>query len=280
MKERIRVIVLGLAAGVLWAQVPQPMPNPSPNVIPPALEGVGIDQRLNEQVPLDAAFKDESGRTVPLGTYFRGKPVVLALVYYECPMLCTEILNGMVGAMKAVSFDAGREYDVVAVSFDPKDTPETALEKKRNYARRYGREGSEKGFHFLTGDETAIQALTRAAGFRYKYDEKSGQFAHASAIFVLTPQGRISRVLYGVEYAPRDLRLALVEASRNKIGNPVDQFLLFCYHYDPSTGKYSALVLNIVRLTGAGFLAVASAVLLLFWRRDVRRTRKGALAAR
>jgi len=280
MKESFRIVTLGMMAGAVLAQVPRPMPNPTPNVTPPALAGVGIDQRLNEQLPLDLVFKDESGRAVPLSAYFRGKPVVLALVYYECPMLCTEILNGMVGALKGISFNAGREYDVVAVSFDPKDTPETAGEKKRNYVRRYGREGAGQAFHFLTGDEAAIQALTQAAGFRYRWDEKSGQFAHASAIFVLTPQGRISRVLYGVEYAPRDLRLALVEASQNKIGTPVDQLLLFCYHYDPSTGKYSALVLNIVRMAGVAFLILASATLFVFWRRDVRRGRKGVLAAR
>jgi protein SCO1/2 len=276
MKGNLRIIALAVMAGSLPAQVPKPMPSPTPNVVPPALEGVGIDQRLNEQAPLDLVFTDESGQSAPLRAYFRSKPVVLALVYYECPMLCTEILNGMVGALKGISFNAGREYDVVAVSIDPKDTPETAGEKKRNYARRYGRQGAEQAFHFLTGDDAAIRALTQAVGFRYKYDEKSGQFAHASAIFVLTPQGRISRVLYGVEYAPRDL----VEASQNKIGTPVDQLLLFCYHYDPSTGRYSALVLNIVRMAGVAFLILISATLLVFWRRDVRRARKGALAAR
>jgi len=271
---------MAVAPLLLRGQFPAPQADARPNVIPPSLQGVGIDQRLDEQIPLDTKFRDESGRTVELGRYFGSKPVVLALVYYECPMLCTEILNGMVGSLKGISFNAGREFEVVSVSFNPKDTPELAAMKKQNYVRRYGRAGSEDGFHFLTGDQASIDALTRAVGFRYKYDEKSGQFAHASAIYVLTPQGRLSRYFYGVEYAPRDVRLGLVEASRNKIGSPADQLLLFCYHYDPATGKYGAVAMNILRLAGAGFMLVLVASLLVLWRRDLRRDRREVLPVR
>jgi protein SCO1/2 len=273
-------ILMAVAPLLLRGQFPAPQADARPNVIPPSLQGVGIDQRLDEQIPLDTKFRDESGRTVELGRYFGSKPVVLALVYYECPMLCTEILNGMVGSLKGISFNAGREFEVVSVSFNPKDTPELAAMKKQNYVRRYGRAGSEGGFHFLTGDQASIDALTRAVGFRYKYDEKSGQFAHASAIYVLTPQGRLSRYFYGVEYAPRDVRLGLVEASRNKIGSPADQLLLFCYHYDPATGKYGAVAMNILRLAGAGFMLVLVASLLVLWRRDLRRDRREVLPVR
>jgi protein SCO1/2 len=273
-------ILMAVAPLLLRGQFPAPQADARPNVIPPSLQGVGIDQRLDEQIPLDTKFRDESGRTVELGRYFGSKPVVLALVYYECPMLCTEILNGMVGSLKGISFNAGREFEVVSVSFNPKDTPELAAMKKQNYVRRYGRAGSEDGFHFLTGDQASIDALTRAVGFRYKYDEKSGQFAHASAIYVLTPQGRLSRYFYGVEYAPRDVRLGLVEASRNKIGSPADQLLLFCYHYDPATGKYGAVAMNILRLAGAGFMLVLVASLLVLWRRDLRRDRREVLPVR
>lgn len=270
----MRVFALMLAAALAAnAQFTEPKADPQPGVVPPSLTGVGIDQNLDAPLPLDVNFLDEAGRSLPLRTYFGKKPVVLALVYYECPMLCTEVLNGMVGSLKGMSLTAGPDYEVVAVSFDPKDTPQLAALKKQNYARRYGRAGSESAFHFLTGQQASIDAITKAAGFRYKYDEKTGQFAHASAIFVATPDGRLSRYFYGVEYPPRDLRLGLVEASQNKIGNAVDQLLLFCYHYDPSTGKYGAIVMNIVRLSGGLFLAILAAALVILWRRDVRRTR-------
>ena len=247
--------------------------------LPPALAGVGIDQKLDRQVPLDLTFRDEAGRTVPLSSFFSGrKPVILALVYYQCPMLCTMILNGVESSLKAVSFDPGRDFEVLSVSFDPKDTPQLAASKKQMYLRRYGRPGTANGWHFLTGDEANIQALTSAVGFRYKYDAASGQFAHASGIMVLTPQGRLSRYLYGVEYAPRDVRLALVEASENKIGSPVDQLLLFCYHYDPATGKYGAMTMNILRASAAGFALLCGAFLLIAIRRDVRRSRRSARA--
>jgi protein SCO1/2 len=270
-----------LAAVAAWAQPGQPAPaQPSnmraskPMPLPAALQGVGIDQRLNEQIPLDTVFRDEAGRPVPLRAFFHDKPVVLALVYYQCPMLCTQILNGMETSLKAVSFNPGRDFEVVAVSFDPKDRPETAAAKRETYLRRYGRPGTANGWHFLTGEPASIKALTDAVGFHYKYDAASGQFAHASAIFVLTPEGRLSRYFYGVEYSPRDLRLGLVEASERKIGTPVDAALLFCYHYDPATGKYGAVAMNMVRMGGATFVLIGSTFLFIVWRRDWRADRK------
>jgi protein SCO1/2 len=213
-------------------------------------------------------FRDEANRPVALSSFFHGKPVLLALVYYRCPMLCTQILNGVVSSLKAVSFNPGSDFEVVSVSFDPKDTPELAAEKKISYLRRYGRANTANGFHFLTGDEASIKALTDAVGFHYKYDPITDQFAHASGIMILTPEGRISRYFYGVEYAPRDVRLGLVEASANKIGTPVDEVLLFCFHYDPGTGKYGAIAINLLRGAGAVFVLICGAFLLLAWRRD------------
>jgi protein SCO1 len=239
--------------------------------LPGALAGVGIDQKLDQQVPLNLNFVNEAGATVPLSSFFHtGKPVILALVYYRCPMLCTQILNGLESSLKAVSFNPGQDFEILAVSFDPKDTFELAAAKKQTYLKRYGRANTANGWHFLTGDPANIKALTDAVGFHYKYDPSTDQFAHASGIMIVTPDGRLSRYFYGVEYAPRDVRLGLVEASKNKIGNPVDQILLFCYHYDPATGKYGALVMNIVRLAGAGFVLVAVAVLLIALKREKR----------
>jgi len=239
--------------------------------LPGALAGVGIDQKLDYQVPLNLRFTDEYGATVPLSTYFHGqKPVILALVYYRCPMLCTQILNGLESSLKAVSFNPGQDFEVVAVSFDPKDTWQIAGAKKQMYVKRYGRANTANGWHFLTGDEANIKALTDAVGFHYKYDPKTDQFAHASGIMIATPDGRLSRYFYGVEYAPRDVRLGLVEASRNKIGSPVDEILLFCYHYDPSTGKYGALVMRMVRVAGAGFVLFGAAAVLIALKREKR----------
>jgi protein SCO1/2 len=269
-----------LAATVLSAQPGQLAPaqpsalrdpNSKPTPLPPALQGITIEQNLNHQVPLNLVFRDEFGRSLPLSTYFSGnKPVILALVYYTCPMLCNMVLNGMESSLKPISLDPGKDFEVVAVSFDPRDTPETAAAKKKNYLQRYRRPGTDNGWHFLTGDEASIKALTSAVGFRYKFDEATGQFAHVSAIMVLTPQGKLSRYFYGVEYAPRDVRLGLVEASQNKIGNPVDQILLFCYHYDPATGKYGAIAMNMVRFGGATFVLICSTFLFVAWRRDWR----------
>jgi protein SCO1/2 len=239
--------------------------------LPGALRGVGIDQRLNAQVPLNLVFRDEAGRPVTLSTFFHsGKPVILALVYYRCPMLCTQILTGLGSALKAVSFNPGQDFEIVGISFDPKDTPETAGAKRQTYLKRYGRPNTANGWHFLTGDEANIKALTDAVGFHYKYDPATDQFAHASGIMVVTPDGRLSKYFYGVEYSPRDLRLGLVEASQNRIGSPVDQILLFCYHYDPATGKYGAIVTNLVRAAGAGFVLICGTFLAVVFRRERR----------
>ncbi|MEO8594568.1 MAG: SCO family protein [Candidatus Solibacter sp.] len=243
--------------------------------LPAALRDVGIDQRLDHQLPLDLMFKDEAGRDVPLSTYFkRGKPVILAPVYYRCPMLCTQILTGLASALKAVSLNPGKDFEILAVSFDPKDTPETAFSKKQVYLKRYGRANTANGWHLLTGNQANITTLMDTVGYHYKYDPATDQFAHASGIMVITPEGRLSRYFYGVEYAPTDVRLGLVEASRNKIGNAVDQILLFCYHYDPATGKYGAVVMNLVRFAGAGFTLFCGVCLFIFMRRDVRRDRR------
>ena len=277
-------VALTLVARLLLAQPGQLAPaQPSLSMqdsslrpaLPGALEGVGIDQKLNQQIPLDLIFKEETGSEVPLSTYFQpGKPVLLALVYYRCPMLCTQILNGVAGSLKAVNFNPGQDFEIVSVSFDPKDTTEIAAAKKQLYTRRYGRPNTANGWHLLTGDEANIKALTEAVGFHYKYDAATDQFAHASGIMLVTPEGRLSRYFYGVEYAPRDVRLGLVEASQNKIGNPVDQILLFCFHYDPATGKYGTVVTNLVRFTGAAFTLVCGTFLFIFLRRDVRRDRR------
>jgi len=237
---------------------------------PEALKNVGIDQRLDEPLPLDTALRDETGRAVRLGDYFGKRPIILALVYYNCPMLCTQVLNGLVSSLSVLSLSAGRDFDVVAVSFDPRDTPKDAAAKKAAYLTRYRRPGAAESWHFLTGEPAAIAAITKAAGFRYSYDENLGQFAHASAIMVATPEGRLARYFYGIEYPPRDLRLGLVEASAGKIGTPVDQILLFCFHYDPASGKYGAAVLNLVRLAGAATVVLLAAGLVAMSRRRAR----------
>lgn len=238
--------------------------------LPGALQGVGIDQLLDHQVPLDLTFRDEFGRTVPLSSFFHGKPVLLALVYYRCPMLCTQILTGVESSLKAVSLTPGKDFEVLAVSFDPKDTPEIAASKKQLYVRRYGHPGTANGWHFLTGDQPNIHALTEAVGYHVKYDPATDQWAHASGIMIVTPEGRLSRYFYGVEYSPRDIRLGLVEASDDKIGTPVDQILLFCYHYDPATGKYGAVVMGTLRFAGAAFVLICGAFLLFAFRREAR----------
>ena len=249
-------------------------PDAKPAPLPAALAGVGIEQKLDSPVPLDLHFRDEFNHSVPLSTYFHGKPVLLALVYYRCPMLCTQILNGVETSLKAVSLNPGQDFEVVSVSFDPQDTAETAAGKRKMVLQRYGRPGTANGWHFLTGDEPEIRALTEAAGYHYRFDPTTGQFAHASGIMILTPEGRLSRYFYGVEYAPRDVRLGLVEASANQIGSPVDQVLLFCFHYDPATGKYGAIALNMVRGAGALFVLLGGGVLLILFRRDLRRFRR------
>ena len=264
------------AASAQGALSPDPLPKfgKEPRIVQPAdapkgnlpapLRQVAIEQKLNQQVPLDLVFRDEEGKERKLGEFFGQKPVILSLVYYDCPMLCTQVLNGLVGSMKALKFNAGREYEVVTVSFDPREGPQLAREKKEGYLRRYGREGAGAGWHFLTGDQASIDALTDAVGFRYAWDEETKQFAHASAIMILTPEGKLSRYFYGIDYAPKDVRLGLVEASNNRIGSPVDQILLYCFHYDPRTGKYGFAIMNTLRAAGvATFLGLGLLIFVL-----------------
>jgi protein SCO1/2 len=253
--------------------------SPPANVRPPRLENVGIEQHLDAQIPSDLTFRDETGQTVKLGEYFGKKPLVLNLVYYNCTMLCGEVLAGLTGAMRLVKFDVGDEFDVVTVSFDPRETPEIAAAKKKDYLKRYGRPGAAAGWHFLTGSAESVNALTRAVGFQYQFDPKINQFAHATAIMVLTPQGRISRYFYGVDFPPKDLRMGLVEASQGKIGNPVDQVLLYCYHYDPATGKYGAVIANILRLAGAATILILGGFLLIMFKLERTLPRRGATGA-
>ena len=228
----------------------QGMMSPPANVRPPGLKNVGIEQHLDEQIPPDLAFRDETGKPVRLGDFFGKKPVILNLVYYQCPMLCGEVLSGLESALRVLKFDVGKEFDVLTVSFDPRETPDMATKKKAEFLKRYGRPGAADGWHFLTGPQESIDGLTKAAGFQYQYDPKTGQFAHATAIAILTPEGKIAQYYYGVEYAPKDLRLGLIQASQNKIGTLADQVLLYCYHYDPTTGKYGAIIARVLQLSG------------------------------
>lgn len=262
------------AWALLAALLPPSLPaQTADNVRPTILREIGFDQKLGEEVPLDTPFRDETGKAVRLGDYFTsGRPVVLNLVYFDCPMLCTVTLSGMASALKELRFDAGREFEVVTISFDPKEGPEQAAAQKARFMARYKRPEAEKGWHFLTGEPGAIHRITKAVGFRYVWDQSSRQFAHPAGTVVLTSEGRIARYLFGVEYAPRDLRLAIVEASANRIASPVDAVLLACYQYDPSAGRYSASVMKIVRL--AGLLTVA--LLVIFILVNLRRERARA----
>jgi protein SCO1/2 len=240
--------------------------------LPTALRDVKIVQKLDQQLPLDLVFRDETGQTVKLGQYFGTKPVVLAFVYYDCPMLCTQVLNGMVTSFRVLPFQIGNEFDVVTVSFDPRETSDLAAAKKKiyvNYLPEKMRANASNGWHFLTGDQYSIAKLTDAAGFHYRYDEATKQFAHASAIMVTTPQGKLSRYFYGIDYPARDLRLGLIESSENKIGSPVDQLLLYCYHYDPATGKYGAAIMKVMRVAGVLTMLCIVAMLLLLKGRNV-----------
>lgn len=240
--------------------------SPPANVRPPGLKNVGIEQHLEEQIPPDLTFRDESGKTVRIGEYFGPRPMILNLVYYQCPMLCSEVLSGLESALRVLKFDVGKDFDVLTVSFNPNETPEMAAAKKAEYLKRYGRAGAAQGWHFLTGPQESIDALTKAAGFQYQYDAKTGQFAHTTAIMVLTPQGKIAQYYFGVEYAPKDLRLGLVQASQGKIGTVVDQVLLYCYHYDPATGKYGAVITRILQLSAAATILVLGALLFILFR--------------
>jgi protein SCO1/2 len=237
--------------------------------LPPALRGVGFNQRLDAQLPLDLEFKDETGNIVKLGRYFgHEKPVILVLAYFRCPMLCTEVLNGLVRALLDIPFTIGREFEVLTISFDPRETPELAAAKKQTYVERYARPGAAEGWHFLTGSAEAIQRLTDSVGFHYTYDARNDQFAHSSGIIILTPRGRVARYFYDIRYPARDLRLGLVEASANKIGSRVDQILLYCFHYDPAEGRYGAAIMNGVRLGGVLTVLGLGVLLGVLWRQE------------
>ncbi len=268
-------IALALGPHAVAAQDLGPAPTdrvgagaPAAGAMPELLQDVGLDQRLNTQLPLTLQFKDEEGRTVRLGDYFGKRPVILTLAYYECPMLCTQVLNGVASAIGVLKFSVGQEYEIVTVSFDPRDTPERARAKKASYIERYNRPGAQAGWHFLTGNSREISALTRAVGFRYAYNASVGQFAHASGIMVATPEGRLSHYFYGIEYWPRDLRLALIEAADRKIGSPVDDVLLYCFHYDPASGRYSLAVMTVVRIAGVLTLVAGGTAIVLMRRRE------------
>jgi protein SCO1 len=239
-----------LATAAFGQGMTKGMMAPPANMRPPGLEQVGITQKLDGQLPLDLTFRDETGKSVQLKEYFGKKPVILNFAYYTCPMLCGELLKGLTTSLKGLKFELGNEFDVVTVSIDPHDTPETATEKKAEYLQRYGHPERAAGWHFLTGSQESITALTKAAGFGYQYNEQTMQFAHATAIMIVTPQGKLAQYFYGVDFAPKDLRLGIVQASNEKIGNLVDQVLLYCYHYDPATGKYGAIVARVLKLSG------------------------------
>lgn len=238
---------------------------------PAALKNVKLQPELGAQLPLAARFRDASGKQVPLASYFGRKPSILVFAYFDCPMLCPVVLEGLVRSLKPLSLDVGRDFDVLVISIEERDGPEAAREKKRRYVGLYGRDGSAPGWHFLTADRREIDRVAESAGFRYAYDDATGQYAHASGIFVLTPEGRIARVLYGVDFPSRDLRLALIEASNGEIGTPIDQMLLYCYHYDPATGKYGMVVMNMLRVAGSATALALGGFIVVMLRRDRRR---------
>jgi len=267
----LTVLVLALTfagGGSVSAQtVPDGVSAPASG-IPAALRNVGFEPPLNGQIPMALRFKDEAGRDVAFGDYFHGKPVLLALVYYSCPMLCNQVEQGVVGSLKMLSFNPGSEYEVVFVSFDPRESADMAAQKKASALSHFGRPQTASGWHFLTGSKDSIDALTHAANFRYSFDPKTNIFAHASGIMLLTPDGRISRYFYGIEYPSRDVRLGLIDASAGKIGSPIDHLLLYCFHYDPSTARYSATILRIIRIGGLFTIFTIVAGILIFRRRE------------
>jgi len=263
--KRAALLVAALAATAAPAGAQEQRPS--------VLREIGFDQRLGESVPLEIAFRDEQGRTVRLGDFFGRRPVVLSLNYYGCPMLCTVSLNGLASALNVLTYSAGREFEVVTVSFDPKETSDLAARKKTTYLERYKRPGAAEGWHFLTGDASSIDRLVRAVGFKYAWDADTKQFAHPAGIVVLTPQGTISRYLFGIEYAPKDLRFAVIESSEGRIGTPVDQLVLACYQYDPMTGRYGAAIMRIVRTAGALTVLALGFFVILMLRRDSARAR-------
>ncbi|HEX2251798.1 MAG TPA: SCO family protein [Thermoanaerobaculia bacterium] len=268
-----------VAAPGLAQRTPQAEVDPAGRAagVPAELTDIGFDQKIGERVPADLAFRDESGRAVTLGDYLDGeRPVLLSLVYYECPMLCDLTLSGLAASMKPLTFDVGADFQVVSVSFDPGETPATAAAAEARYVPRYGRAGAEDGWHFLTGDAEPIRRLTEAVGFRYSYDEERDVYAHAAGAVLLTPDGRIARYFFGTEYPPKDLRLGLVEAAEGGIGTPVDQVLLYCYQYDPATGRYSAATMNLIRAGGVLTVLALGGFIGTMLYRERRRARTSA----
>ncbi len=260
-----------LLEGTLGATAPG-SPAPEAPLPAPPLKDIGFDQKLGASVPLDLPLRDEAGKTVHLRDYLGKRPVVLSLVYFDCPMLCGMTTDGLVRSLRALRLSVGKEFDVLSVSFDPRETPEMASAKKGPVMRQYGRAGAAEGWHFLTGESTSLAALTKSVGFRYVWDAEQKQFAHATGIVVLTPEGRVARYFFGIEYPAKDLRLGLVEASEEKIGNVVDQLLLLCYHYDPKVGRYTAAVTTLLRGAAVATLAAVAGLVVVLLRRE----RKGA----
>jgi protein SCO1/2 len=236
--------------------------------VPAALREIGFDQNLSKRVPLDVTFKDETGRTVALGDYFGKRPVVLLFAYYDCPMLCTMVINGLASALDVLTLEPGRDFEIVTVSFDPRDTPQIAAAKKAAYISRYKHPGGAAAWHFLTGEQPSIDRLTKTAGFRYVWDKDTNQFAHPTGVIVLTPDGRLARYLFGIEYGPRDLRFAIIEASNGKVGTPVDSLLLYCYHYDPETGRYGLAIMRTIRAAGAATVLALVSFIVVMVRRE------------
>jgi protein SCO1/2 len=245
-------------------------PGTPSSTLPRALREIGFDQNLDQLLPLDTSFRDERGATVRLGDYFGKRPVVLVFAYYDCPMLCTQVINGLSSALGVLSLTPGKDFEIVTISFNPADTPATATAKKAIYLERYTRAGAADSWHFLTGDQPSIDRLTKAAGFRYVWDADTKQFAHPSGIIVLTPDGRLARYLFGIEYGPRDLRYAIVEASDGKVGNAADALLLYCYHYDPMTGRYGLVIMRVLRLAGGATVLALGAFIVVMVRKERR----------
>jgi protein SCO1 len=265
-------VVSAVSASAQISSAPGPGYKQEPGIpasaIPAPLREIGFDQNLDQMVPLDTTFLDEAGRTVRLGDYFGKRPVVLLFAYYDCPMLCTQVINGLSTALDVLSLQPGQDFEIVTVSFDPRDTPATATAKKEHYIARYKRPGAAASWHFLTGAQPSIDRLTRAAGFRYVWDKQTQQFAHPTGVIVLTPEGRLARYLFGIEYGPRDLRMALVEASAGKVGSRVDALLLYCYHYDPTTGRYGLVIMRAIRIAGAATVVAIGSFIFIMVRRE------------
>jgi protein SCO1/2 len=251
----------------------RPEPGMTASAIPAPLREIGFEQHINRQLPLDAEFRDEHGRVVRLRDYFGVRPVVLAFVYYDCPMLCTQIITAITSAIGVLSLDAGRDFDLVLISIDPREGPEQAVAKKAVYLERYHRPTGSSGAHFLTGGEASIARVAEAAGFRYTWDEPTQQYAHPAGLIVTTPQGRPARYLFGLEYSPRDLRFALLEASEGRVGSKVDALLLYCFHYDPMAGRYGVVVLRVLRLAGVATVATVAGFIVVMTRRERRQRR-------